>query len=119
MRTWAKFLGRSLDSSNRLPGYFCSQGLEVVQHDVMHVDGERAFLVDFTREASKAWASLILRFSQMEGSGLSVEEAVQIGERMKRDADLGEAYFRLDMNIILGKKPEERPDSLAVQHRAR
>jgi hypothetical protein len=41
----------------------------------------------------------------MEGSDMTVEEAVRVGTMMKREADLGHAYLRMDFNIVVGRKP--------------
>ena len=108
VRRWA-VLGRKLDFSNRLSGIFRGQGLEDVQHDVMPVDGEKELRVEFSSEVSRGFSELFVKYARMEGSGMTVEEAVEIGKMMKREADLGEAYLRMNFNIVVGKKPESSP----------
>lgn len=100
------FLGRSLDSSKRLPGYFRAQGLEDIEHDVMPVDGDASLRMEFSSELSTGFSGLFVKFAQMEGSDMTAEEAVRVGTMMKREADLGNAYLRMDFNIVVGKKPE-------------
>jgi hypothetical protein len=72
----------------------------------MPVDGEKEFRVEFTSQVSLGYSELFAKYAQMEGSEMTIEEAVEAGKKMKSEADLGEAYTRMDFNIVVGKKPE-------------
>lgn len=104
---WGKFLGRNLNSSSRLPEFFRSRGLETVQQDVMPVigfDGEKDLRLEYSRTVPILLLGLFVQYAQIEQSPLTIEEAVKIGQMMKREAELGEAYIRNDFNIVVGRK---------------
>jgi hypothetical protein len=72
----------------------------------MPVDGDASLRMEFSSELSTGFSGLFVKFAQMEGSDMTAEEAVRVGTMMKREADLGNAYLRMDFNIVVGKKPE-------------
>jgi hypothetical protein len=65
-------------------------------------------------EATAAFQHLFVKYAQMEGSDMTVKDAVQVGDRTLREAEVGKAYLRLDWNIVTGRKPggsQEGPES--------
>jgi hypothetical protein len=45
---------------------------------------------------------LLLKFAQMEGSGIAVEYATELPSRIREEAEGGEVYVRADFLIVTG-----------------
>jgi hypothetical protein len=110
VRRWAALLGRTLSESNRLPSIFHACGFEAIHHDVMSTDCDASTRTELTVEMTTAFQPLFVRYAQMDGSGITVAEAVKVGERMQKEAKQGKAYLRFDFNIVTGRKPEGLQD---------
>lgn len=61
--------------------------------------------MEYSSVLSLGFTSLFVKYPEIEVSDMTVEEAIRIGEMMKRDAELGQAYLRGDYDVVIGRKP--------------
>jgi hypothetical protein len=112
VQKWAGHLGRHLNSCNRLGSIFHSQGLIDVHDEMMSTDwnADKKTRKDLSVEVTSAFQFLFMKYAGMDGSEMTMEQGLEIGEKMLREAELGEAYLRLDFNIVTGRKPSLQED---------
>lgn len=103
---WATVSGRPLDASNRLPELFRAAGLEQIRHEKMSTDNDPSTRKDFSIEISIGLESLFERCALMKNTDLTVDEAMDIAVSMRREAEEGKAYLRMDFNIVTGRRPD-------------
>jgi hypothetical protein len=111
---WANMLGRNWDECQRLPDIFRSSGLESIEHDLISTDNDASTRRDFSVEIVIASKAVLRRFANMEGSGMTMEEAVALGHGMMNEVEMGKAYLRMDLHIVVGRKPDEPKSGMAL-----
>ena len=113
---WAKLLGRDLSSCTRLANLLRYDGFENIFDEMMSTDwnADGKARTDLTVEVMAAFKVMIVRYAQMEGSDMTVEEALEVGGDVIREAKLGKAYLRLDWNIVTGRKPDVRHEKIEM-----
>jgi len=70
----------------------------------MQIGGNRELNIEWSSQSSATMAGLFSNYDWMERSDTTVEETIGIAIRMKNEADLGEAYIRAHLNIVVGRK---------------
>lgn len=95
--------GKDYSSQRRLASLLEAEGFQDIQHDVMAVDREDVRM-GFTADLARAFIPLYKKYSSMEGSDITTEEAVKVGEEARTQALEGRAYNRMDFHIIVGRK---------------
>lgn len=103
---WASLLGKTLDGCKRLPDIFRDSGLESIQHDLISTDNDPSTRRDFSVELTTAFEAIFKRMVAIEGSDLTVEEVVALSKGMLAEVEGGKAYLRMDVDIVIGRKPE-------------
>jgi hypothetical protein len=107
LQKWASHLGRHLNSCTRLASIFHSQGLIDVHDDMMSTDwnADQKTREELSVEVASALQFLFVKYADMDGSSVTVEQGLEVGARMLTEAGAGGAYLRLDFNIVTGRKP--------------
>lgn len=57
-----------------------------------------------------------MKYAQMEGAEIYVEEAAEITRGMRDEAKDGKAYIRMDLNVAVGRKPYTLPHTTQDPH---
>lgn len=96
-----KLTGKDYAYAHKLPALLESHGFEDVRSEIMAVDKE-GVRTAHTGDLAKAFVPWYKQYAQE--LGMTVEQAVKIGEDGREQALKGDAYNRMDFHVVVGRK---------------